>query len=104
MKQVILMVTFCCALFSAQFVSAQARTPRITHRQHTQQQRIRQGVRSGEITKGEARHLQYRQRKLQHDKHLAKADGVVTANERRHLMREENANNRAIYRAKHNNI
>lgn len=81
---------------------AQTATPRITKRQIRQQHRIKQGVKSGELTKPEARHLEARERKIQADKKAAKADGVVTAKERAKIKREQNRASRAIYRKKHN--
>ena len=83
--------------------NAQTHTPVITHRQIMQERRINQGVRSGELTRNEARHLRMDERKLNRDKRMAKADGVVTPAERAHLRREENRISRAIYRDKHNN-
>lgn len=82
--------------------NAQTRTPVINHRQHNQERRITQGVRSGELTKNEAHHLRTDERKISRDKRMAKADGHVTGAERRHLRREENGTSRAIYRKKHN--
>lgn len=83
-------------------LQAQTRTPEINNRQHRQDRRINQGVRSGQLTKNEAHHLRSDERKIQSDKHMAKADGKVTPGERRHLRREENHTSRAIYRKKHN--
>ncbi len=82
--------------------NAQTRTPVIDRREMRQERRINQGVRSGELTRSEARHLRADERKLNRDKRLAKADGVVTRAERAHLRREENRISRAIYRDKHN--
>jgi len=82
--------------------NAQTRTPVINHREHRQERRINQGVRSGELTHNEARHLRSDERKIRNDKRMAKADGKVTTGERRHLRREENRTSRAIYRKKHN--
>jgi len=78
------------------------KTPRITKRQINQQARIRQGVKSGEITKGETRRLEKEQAKIQHDKKIAKADGKVTPQERQKIRREQNKASRDIYRLKHN--
>lgn len=80
---------------------AQTATPGITQRQVNQQKRIRQGVRSGELTRREARRMELRQAKVQHDKKVAKADGTVTPAERRKLRREQNRTSRAIRRQKH---
>src|SRR4051794_13954972 len=80
---------------------AQTKTPRVTKRQVRQQERIEQGVKSGELTKPEAAKLEVREAKIQHDKKEAKADGVVTPAERAKLNREENRSSRAIRRQKH---
>ena len=80
---------------------AQTATPRITERQVNQQERIAQGVKSGELTPRESEHLEAREAKIQHDKKLAKSDGTVTPAERARLNREENRTSRAIYSQKH---
>lgn len=82
-------------------VSAQTATPKVTERQVSQQERIAQGAKSGELTKKETRHLEAREAKIQHDKQIAKSDGVVTPRERAKLNREENRTSRAIRRQKH---
>ncbi len=82
--------------------TADTRTPRITKRQINQQRRIKQGVKSGELTPAETRRLEAQQAKIQADKQAAKADGKVTPQERRKLRREENRASRNIYRLKHN--
>ena len=81
--------------------SAQTATPVVTKRQENQQERIGQGVKSGELTPKETRHLEAREAKIQHDKKAAKADGTVTPAERAKLNREENRTSRAIRRQKH---
>jgi hypothetical protein len=90
------------ALAITSIASAQTRTPVINHREHRQERRINQGVRSGELTRNEARHLRNDERRIRDDKRMAKADGHVTRGERRHLRHEENRTSRAIYRDKHN--
>ncbi len=82
--------------------TADTMTPRITKRQINQQRRIKQGVKSGELTPAETRRLEAQQAKIQADKQAAKADGKVTPQERRKLRREENRASRNIYRLKHN--
>ena len=82
---------------------AQTHTPVVTKRQHNQQARIRQGVKSGELTRGETRRLERGEAKIQRDKMKAKSDGRVTPGERAKLNREENRESRRIYHAKHNN-
>lgn len=71
-------------------------------RQHEQQQRIREGVRSGELTKVEVRSLEREQRKINQEIRQAHADGIVTVGERRDIQQEQNQASRRITRAKHN--
>ncbi len=82
--------------------NAQTKTPVITKRQLNQRARIRQGVRSGELTKGEAARLRGKERKIQAEKKIAKSDGVVTPAERHRIKKQENKTSRDIYRLKHN--
>src|SRR6478736_6605283 len=85
----------------ASVTNAQTKTPNIHKRQERQQERIGQGVKSGQLTAKETEHLEAREAKIQHDKKEAKADGKVTGKERAKLEREENRTSRAIYRQKH---
>ena len=80
---------------------AQTQTPVVKERQENQQKRIAEGVKSGELTAKETKHLETREVKIQNDKKEAKADGVVTHQERAKLHREQNRASRAIYRQKH---
>jgi len=85
----------------ASVASAQTATPVVKERQENQQKRIAEGVKDGELTAKETKHLEAREVKIQHDKKEAKADGVVTKQERAQLHREQNRASRAIYRQKH---
>jgi len=78
------------------------RTPRINARKVRQQQRIAQGVRSGQLTPAETRRLERQQARIKADKLQAKADGNVTPQERARLTHEQNRASRSIYRLKHN--
>jgi hypothetical protein len=77
-------------------------TPRIDRREVRQHQRIRQGVRSGELTRPEAMRLRAGERHIGRMECRAKSDGVVTMRERRRLNVAENRESRRIYRLKHN--
>lgn len=79
-----------------------AHTRGVNRRQERQQQRIGQGVRSGELTGREALRLERNAREIRQDEREAKSDGVVTARERAGLQRDLNQESRLIYRAKHN--
>ena len=75
---------------------------RINKRQHHQTKRIRQGVRSGQITRGEAARLGKQQRRIQHKKRKFKVDGVFTKRERVRVHKGLNRASKNIYRKKHN--
>lgn len=68
-----------------------------------ERQRIKQGVKSGELTRAETRTLAYQQRDIHQDRKEARADGVVTRAERRHIRKDQRKASRSIYRKKHNN-
>jgi hypothetical protein len=91
------------AVTFAQDSTAGTKTPGIRHRQKNQQRRVGQGVRSGELKAGETIRLEKEQREIQQDKKEAKADGTVTAQERKEIRHDQNQASRHIYRAKHNN-
>ena len=73
----------------------------IDQRQHNQADRIRQGVRSGELTKSEARGLVKEKREIRQTERQYKSDGVLTRDERRDLRQEQNQASRHIYKEKH---
>ena len=100
MKKLLIVVALIGLGLSA--AAAQTATPRVTKRHMKQQERIKEGVKSGELTPGETRRLEKQQMKIQHDKKVAKSDGVVTPEERAKLKREQNRASRNIYRKKHN--
>jgi hypothetical protein len=83
-------------------VSAQDKTPVVDQREKNQQQRIEQGVKSGELTPGETRRLEAQQGRIKADEMTAKSDGKVTPAERRKLKRELNRASRNIHRKKNN--
>jgi hypothetical protein len=78
-----------------------AATPVLDAKQANQQQRIDQGVTSGQLNKREAARLQARENKLAAHETGAKADGVVTRKERVRLNKEANRDSKAILKQKH---
>ncbi len=74
----------------AQGASAPAATPGIDKRQANQEQRIDQGIASGQLTKRETRKLEREQTAINKVEDKAKADGTVTPQERKkiHLMQD----------------
>lgn len=77
------------------------RDPGVNARQERQEDRIRQGVRSGELTRRETRRLVETQRDIRQLERAYKSDGRLTRAERRDLHREQNQASRQIYRQKH---
>ncbi len=77
------------------------RDPGVNQRQHNQQQRIQQGVQSGELTRGETRRLQAEQRGIRQEERQYKSDGVLTRDERKDLRQDLNLASRSIYSEKH---
>ena len=75
--------------------------PGVNHRQHNQQDRIAQGVRSGSLTRGEANGLRDEQRKVRQEERQYEADGALTRGERKDLQQDLNASIRSIYNEKH---
>ncbi len=75
---------------------------RVEERAERQQGRIAQGVRSGQLTPRETRRLVQQQRHVRRLEGRARADGVVTAAERRKIRMEQNRANRTIRRMKNN--
>lgn len=76
-------------------------TPRIDQRQANQEQRIDQGIASGELTRREARRMNRQQNVVNRAEDRAKADGVVTAQEKARLTKAQNTTSKRIYRQKH---
>lgn len=70
-------------------------------REHRQTQRIRQGVRSGELTRHEAARLAHQQANIRRYERRAERDGVVTFRERARLDNKLDRSRRNIYRQKH---
>jgi len=80
---------------------AQANTPRVDQRQANQEQRIDQGVASGNLTQREANRLERGQQHVDNMENRAKADGVVTRGERARLHQAQDVQSARIHRQKH---
>ena len=74
------------------------------HRRHSQNQkhRIKQGIRSGELTRKETKNLIEERKEIHQDAKLAKSDGKITSNERKIIRKDQRKQSHAIYRKKHN--
>ena len=103
MKRTWMIAVLAAAMTSfASFALAQSATPRIDRREARQHACIHQGVRSGEVTRGEAMRLRGGQRHVNRMELRVKSDGQVTMRERQRINRAQNRQGRAIYRMKHN--
>ena len=88
-------------VFAASAASAHAGPAkrRIRH----QHERIAEGVKSGELTHGEAAELRKDQRDIREERHDFKAnDGKLDPAERAKLAHDQNVESRKIHRLKHN--
>jgi hypothetical protein len=99
MKATLLMIA--AATLSMAAAAQETATPRIDARQTHQEQRIDQGVASGELTRREAHRLTHQQNTIDRYETRAQADGKVTAKERHRLTHAQNHASRSIYRNKH---
>ena len=68
-----------------------------------QPKRIKQGVRSGEITNHERVEIAKQRQDVRQAVKVAKADGVITNQEKKIIVAEKKQASKTIYRKKHNN-
>ena len=78
------------------------RSPGVNKRQVNQSKRIRQGVRSGELTRHETVRLRQQQNRIKRQERRFKADGTFTKRERAKIHKRQNRASKNIYRKKHN--
>ncbi|GFE84077.1 hypothetical protein GCM10011487_60770 [Steroidobacter agaridevorans] len=97
----VLMVAGVLGVASLSQAEAGVRGPGVNGRQQNQHQRVRQGVRSGELTRRETRNLAESQRDIRQLERAYKSDGQLTRAERVDLHHEQNQASRDIYKQKH---
>lgn len=68
--------------------AADGRERNINQRQHNQQFRIREGIRQGDLTRGEARQLQHQAQDIRREERAFRSDGRFTAAERHETQRD----------------
>jgi hypothetical protein len=73
-------------------------------RQENQQDRIAQGIKSGQLKPGETAHLENHEAHVNREVHRDRAanGGKLTAGEKARVNRQQNRDSRRIYRDKHN--
>ena len=100
MKRLVSIVLSAVFVMSLSIV-ASAHTPYINRRERHEQQRIRQGIRNGELTRREAGRLEAQQARIRIAERFAKADGHVTGRERARIDYMLDRASRNIHRQKH---
>jgi hypothetical protein len=89
-----------CGVLAPTSLRADDRRPSIDRREHHQQVRINQGIRSGELTRQEARRLEAEQARIRVNERFARRGGF-TPEERRRIQNELNKASRDIDKQKH---
>lgn len=69
--------------------------------QHRQDHRLQQGVRTGEITRDEAKQLRQERRDIRQEEREYKSDGKLSREERKDLHQDLKDLSKDIYRDKH---
>ena len=77
--------------------------PGVNHRQAKQHARIEQGVRSGQLTRDEAKSLRTQQRAIRQEEREMKSDGKLSPAERKQLHQDQNQASKDIRSQKHDN-
>lgn len=90
-----------CMLMSSIAFAGPVDDPAVQNRLGRQEQRIDQGVASGQLTPREAGLLEAEQAKIRQDEMRMKADGILTKRERTRLHDELDRASRHIYTQKH---
>lgn len=85
-------------------ISLAAGAAEVDRREERQQDRIGQGVQSGQLTPGETAHLERKEARINREikRDRAANGGTLTPAERRRINRQQNRVSRQIYRDKHN--
>lgn len=99
MKKIFFSMVLVAGMYAYTF--AQTATPVIKERQENQRDRIKDGVKSGSLTRREAAKMRHRVGETHQDIKEAKADGIVTHEERADIKQDQKQTSKAIYRQKH---
>lgn len=83
---------------------ADTNKPTVNQRKENQQDRIAQGVQSGQLTAGETKNLETKEAGLNKEEHTMRSedDGHLTSADRTKLNRQQNRMSNQIYNDKHN--
>lgn len=96
-------LTFAAVALATLLLPMAAQAGEITHREAYQEQRIAQGVKSGEINRQELKNLQHREASISAERYRSIHDGNgLQPRERRILNQRLDNVSRSIYQDKHN--
>jgi len=91
-------------IFGVAAANAQPTAHNIAKHQHSQQARIREGIRHGELSRSETARLEKQQHHILQERRIAKSEGRFNQAERNHTRHEQIVASHNIYRKKHNAI
>jgi hypothetical protein len=100
MKKILFAVS-AMTLLMAGMAFAEAETPVVDQRQMNQEQRIDQGIESGQLNEREGNRMNRQQERINKMEDRAKSDGVMTKRERARIGAAQNRASHHIAREKH---
>jgi len=105
-KFLIAMAMFCGSVVATQAQNPEQARSEVNQRMENQHDRIKQGERSGELTKKEAIHIKKKEMAIHHQvaKERAAHGGELTLAEKVHVNKELNRESKTIYAKKHNDV
>ena len=74
----------------------------VAEREENQQERIAEGLKTGQLTAQEAAHLEKGEAKLEAERREALSDGKMTGHEKKKLIHHQNKLSHKIHHLKHN--
>ena len=79
------------------------RVNEVNAREANQQNRIANGAKDGQLSAGQAAHLERNQARIEHQEQrdMAEHNGHLTKGEQRQINREQNRQSRQVYKDKH---
>ena len=92
------------AAIFAQAPSTTTAPPTINQRKDNQQDRIAQGIKSGQLTAGETSHLEHQEAGINKEEQGMRVqdNGHLTKQDRKTIKQQQNQESKRIYRDKHN--
>jgi hypothetical protein len=104
MKTIRLALAFSLVLAPVAVLAQAPSNATINDRKTNQQDRIANGVQSGQLTPGETSHLEHQESAINHEEHAMRAqdNGHLTKADRNLINKQQNQESKRIYRDKHN--